>query len=646
MKDKDIDDAFIIYRDSKDYVQRYANNHLGSYHQEKVIKNLLNDTDLIDNVEFKTIVKKGDLCITNIRHLSYYIKNTHQTKYLLSHIFINPYKFVYLSTRIIIPYKKAEQLTKIFKIKVHEYEKDNAWIHEYVLKNNSNNSFYVQEETIMKDYLTEFRKNMHIHILDKLCVKQEFNQLVYYTGLKFRDIERTIADVINEANTININYEPSSVNKFIDEYSLDKKMIINNEQRNCVHKMIQHNILLVSGYPGVGKSTIVDIYCNYADKYFNFQLSEKIYVIAPTGMAVKSIRTKLTCNPKVFETMTIHKLIYTNEKKDIKTLIIDESSMINTLLMHDIIKIIAKCKCNVIFLGDTNQLPPIGIGEPFKYMLSCKSLHNCHLVTINRQNDSQLKETIKNMIEDPDEVVIDKFDGISLVFEDTKDFSQKFLKDIIIKYKLDIYNSKFVSPSHKYESGVKDLNSQLQKIYNGDPYDEQNNLRQSSTIQRKFESKTFKENDLLLLTKNISNSENVNGDFFKLRSIAPDEEDEDGVRMVYEVKKVDDNLPAIHNVEALVNDEKEMFDNYALGYCCTIHKTQGSQYNNIVIVIDDRHKFQWSKPDGINLLYTAVSRAQTRCIILGNKKTFYKALHGRISSSYIHPLTNIVDLIP
>ena len=69
-----------------------------------------------------------------------------------------------------------------------------------------------------------------------------------------------------------------------------------------------------------------------------------------------------------------------------------------------------------------------------------------------------------------------------------------------------------------------------------------------------------------------------------------------------------------------------MYDDYELGYCCTVHKTQGSQYDTIVIVMNTEHQFQWGLDNGVNLLYTAISRAKNKCIIIGDKKMFYRAL--------------------
>lgn len=660
MKKSEIENEFIKYNNAKSVIERYVHNHLKWHGSNTYTDEILSDinNEKIDISDFKIIVKKCELSKTNMLNINNYITNTRDTDFLLSSLVKNPFKFVYVSTRIIISYKKAERIAEIFSVQKDE-EKDKAWIHEYILKNNSNNSFFVSEKVVINDYFKYFDKRINMNVLEKLGSKQVFNKQVYYTSHKFIEIESEISNVINKSNTINTAYNFDSVCVFIKLYELENEMCINEEQRDCVHKMIKHNLLLVSGYPGVGKSTIVDIYCKYAKKHFNFSNDDKIYVVAPTGMAVKSVKSKLTGCLDYVETMTIHKLIYKKHENKIKTLIIDESSMINTILMHSVTEIIDEYNCNVIFLGDENQLPPIGIGEPFRYFLSCKSLCVCNLVIINRQKDSQLKETIKQMIEDPCLVSIDDFDGKSLVFQDTTTFSKTFIENIVKQYDLCEYKSKFISPSHLHESGVKQLNFNLQKIYNNDIYDEKGNVKATSTLKNKFEEKTFKVDDLVLLTKNISNTENVNGDFFKLRSIITNEneenenenENEEKVVTNYEMSKIDEmntNLDC-ENTDNTVVDNDEMFDNYQLGYCCTIHKTQGSQYENIVIIVDKNHLFQWSKYDAINLLYTAVSRATKRCILLGDKKVFYKALYSNqniSSKKNLQPLTNIRNLIP
>ena len=649
MKLADIDEVFIKYKETIATISRYANKHLSknSESTQEIDVDIHNEKN-IDKLKFKQIVQKGCLTKTNINAICNYIKNTHKTKFLLQYIILNPYRFVYVSTSPLISYEKAELISAFFNLQIHNEEKDKAWIHEYILTKNTDNSFYVPKNIIMMDYLKYFNKEIDTNVLDKLCIQRFFNNKEYYTSPKFDKIERFIANVINKKNTINHLYNHKSINDFIEKYEKKNCISINDEQKDCIHKMIKQNLLMVSGFPGVGKSTIVNIYCEYAQYHFKLESNDKIYVVAPTGMAVKSVKSKISQNLKIVETSTIHKLIFTTSHPSYKqsehqcdnnifTLIIDESSMINTLLMYKVMKIINQFDCNVIFLGDSNQLPPIGIGEPFKYFLSCKSLYKCHLEQIQRQKDNQLKETIKHMIVDPGMLSVEDFDNISMVFEDTKTFDYDYLQYISKKYGLHEFNSKFVSPSHKYDCGVKNINVALQRIFNNETIDTNGHLKRFTTLKNSFETKQFKVDDLVLLTKNISNTDHVNGDFFKLISI------QGGDKEKFTLRKCD----SYYN-EILTIDNDEMFDNYQLGYCCTVHKTQGSQYENIIIVIDEKHLYQWSKHDAINLLYTAISRAQKRCIILGNKKVFYKALYsGQYHSSkqIKSPLSNINNLI-
>jgi exodeoxyribonuclease V alpha subunit len=642
MKLSDIDELFIKYKETIATISRYANKHLSNNsHLAQEINDDIRDDNKIDQFKFKQIIQKGCITKTNINAICNYIKNTHKTKFLLQYIIINPYKFVYVSTSPLIPYEKAKLVSEFFNSQVDHEEKDKAWIHEYILTKNTDNSFYVPKNIIMTDYWKYFKKEFNTNVLDKLCIQRFFNKKEYYTSPKFDYIETFIAKGINKKNTINYLYNHQSINSFIEVYEKDNCISINDEQRDCIHKMIKHNILMVSGFPGVGKSTIVNIYCEYAKRHFNFDSNDKIYVVAPTGMAVKSVKSKISNILGIVETSTIHKLIFTTSQssytQNISTLIIDESSMINTLLMFEVMKIVKKYDCNVIFLGDTNQLPPIGIGEPFKYFLNCKTLYKCHLEQIQRQKDNQLKETIKHMIVSPSMVSIDDFDNISMIFEHTNTFDYDYLQSISQKYGLHELNSKFVSPSHKYDSGVKNINVALQRIYNNDTFDTNGHVKTTTTLKNSFETKQFKVDDLVLLTKNISNTDHVNGDFFKLISI------QGGDKEKFTLRKCDS-----YPNDTLIIDKDEMFDNYQLGYCCTVHKTQGSQYENIIIVIDENHLYQWSKQDAINLLYTAISRAQKRCIILGNKKVFYKALYSRQSHSSKQmktPLSNIINLI-
>jgi exodeoxyribonuclease V alpha subunit len=95
------------------------------------------------------------------------------------------------------------------------------------------------------------------------------------------------------------------------------------------------------------------------------------------------------------------------------------------------------------------------------------------------------------------------------------------------------------------------------------------------------------------------------------------------------VQLLDDNTVNIHyKNNSLVQENvsiEDLYDEFQLSYCLTVHKVQGSQYENVVLLLSNEHKFSWENSDARKLLYTAVSRAQKRCFILGDPNLIYSA---------------------
>lgn len=661
MNNCDIDELFDQYENAKGKVWRYVMNHLNNGELgENILHRLNDDYKKITASHFNDLIKKKILTKTNIKNICNYLQSTHNADVLLYNLNTNPFRFVYISTSPLIPFEKALHIAKYYDTDECEYEKEKAWVHEYITKNKSNNSFYVMEQVLMKDFFKHFDKKMDIDVTEKLCVKQVFNNKTYYTSCRFSKIEYKIADVVNNIHRQDDDYDEDEVQEYLDIYNQSVDFKLHDEQQQCVHKMLKNNFTIVSGLPGVGKSTIIDVYCEFVNQYNMTRDKEKIYIIAPTGMAVKNARSKIKNKSKV-EACTIHKLIYKfskkshdddeNNKKEtinsydddhqdkeiIHTIIVDESSMVDTLFMSKILAIVETHQCKLVLLGDNNQLPPIGMGTPFVYFLSCKSLPKMHLTHIHRQKECKLMDIIKQLVTRPETILIDEFDGKTIIFEHTKFYDKDTLmKNIITKYGICKENSKFISPCSKYDSGVDAINKSLQELYNPNPFLK----KKFATISPKFGGdKKFTTHDIVLLTKNISNTNRVNGDFMKIMDINTVIN-----KLKKEITKFTLRMIDTEEEEFEV-DEDEMYDNYVLGYCCTVHKVQGSQYDDIIVIIDRMHDFQWSNKDAIKLLYTAISRAKNRCILVGNKIQFYKALSSFDSTKIMDPLTNIVKLI-
>ena len=694
---------------------------------------ILEDIRLITENVFVDLFLKGTLTKCDVEKIVHYVFQTKQTSMLLHRLLYDPFMMVYVSETVLIRYKRAFNIVNYYNI-TPEYDSQlMAWTFDYILKCSKNSSFYISENELKQAHKKEFDKTpLQINILADFCIKKIFYGEEYYTLNKLFNIEKNIVSRLIESNykSEGSKYENSEyVNNIIEIYEEKNKKTLNKVQKDVIHRFCTYNINIVSGFPGTGKSMIVDVYCKYIEKVKQNEMKElkekhgeyetetekrdkyKIFVIAPTGMAVKNIREKIDEEYRENITIcTIHKLIYkyygdykkeivykednkknefTNygdykeenresELTNIHTLIMDESSMVDLLLFDEIMKIVEQFDCKLIMLGDKNQLPPIGVGEPFKYMINSKKFIVTDLKKIMRQDKSILLDTIKNIITNPEKVKnCEKgFTDESLKYENlsNEEFSEEVLSKIIEKYKLDENNSKFISPSNNSKVGVTNMNDYLQLIYEkkrkvktdeiiqnridkGEYYDgmrEDYEMKEIKIMKYK-KTKVFKYGDLLLLTMNKSHKiidENgkkflksyVNGDYAIIKSWSIKEIDfkKEDEKENIEEKKFEKKYVIKYNGEDVgMNDdltlknneyeigEDELYDQHQLGYCTTVHKLQGSQYENIVIILDKEDKYQWSNDSSLSLFYTAISRAKNRCILVGDIKMMNTALQKR-----------------
>lgn len=696
-------------------------------------KGILEDIRLITENVFVDLFLKGTLTKCDVEKIVHYVFQTKQTSMLLHRLLYDPFMMVYVSETVLIRYKRAFNIVNYYNI-TPEYDSQlMAWTFDYILKCSKNSSFYISENELKQAHKKEFDKTpLQINILADFCIKKIFYGEEYYTLNKLFNIEKNIVSRLIESNykSEGSKYENSEyVNNIIEIYEEKNKKTLNKVQKDVIHRFCTYNINIVSGFPGTGKSMIVDVYCKYIEKVKQNEMKElkekhgeyetetekrdkyKIFVIAPTGMAVKNIREKIDEEYRENITIcTIHKLIYkyygdykkkivykednkknefTNygdykeeivykeenresELTNIHTLIMDESSMVDLLLFDEIMKIVEQFDCKLIMLGDKNQLPPIGVGEPFKYMINSKKFIVTDLKKIMRQDKSILLDTIKNIITNPEKVKnCEKgFTDESLKYENlsNEEFSEEVLSKIIEKYKLDENNSKFISPSNNSKVGVTNMNDYLQLIYEkkrkvktdeiiqnridkGEYYDgmrEDYEMKEIKIMKYK-KTKVFKYGDLLLLTMNKSHKiidENgkkflksyVNGDYaiiksWSIKEIDIKNTDEKKFEKKYVIKYngedvgMNDDLTLKNNEYEIGEDE--LYDQHQLGYCTTVHKLQGSQYENIVIILDKEDKYQWSNDSSLSLFYTAISRAKNRCILVGDIKMMNTALQKR-----------------
>ncbi len=530
------------------------------------------------------------LTLTNVHYSSFYkllniFKN--DPSFCASMFILNPMKLVRTSD-CIINYEKALELVEKFHIDININEKQYAWTYDMLLF--QNNCLYMQQKVFNKLFMNEFG---NLDNLEKFCSYFQINNNHYTTLTIFHDMEVELGDLLLDLYYNKINVFSKNIDSYLKSYQKSNDIKLTKQQVKAIENTIKNKFSIICGLPGTGKSTITKVIVDYFE-------NDSICLVAPTGMAVNNLRNKCVSSNKTnVHIGTLHKMIYDQFDKidNIDLMIIDEFSMVDIFMFKKILGWCSHYKCKLLILADDQQLPPIQAGYPLSALLSSKIFKVIKLKTIKRQDNGLLKNVILDL-SDNKVVHPSTFDNKSIHFYN---YSEENILKIQNKYKIDC---KFITPQHKYNEGTININKILQK--------NKNNLQQ--TIYPSYKKTLpyyFHYNDLVVRITNDYKNEALyaNGD---IGIISKDVDDN------IQIKYLETNM--IQNVS-----KEELYEDFQLAYCLTVHKVQGSQYDNIVLIMVDNHEFSWNNHTSKKLLYTAISRAKKNCIILGNPELFMNA---------------------
>lgn len=367
-------------------------------------------------------------------------------------------------------------------------------------------------------------------------------------------------------------------------------------QAKAIRCALENKIMVITGGPGTGKTTII----NAALKIFS-RLGVKTLLAAPTGRAAKRM-SETTGH----EAKTIHRLLeysftkggfQKNEEKPLHCdlLILDEASMIDTVLMHHLIKAVPTF-ATVILVGDVNQLPSVGAGnvlgdiiasgtipvmelnEIFRQARESRIIVNAHII------NNGIVPTFENDLPGNDFYFIEQEDPekvLGIILELTKErIPERFGLDPIDDIQV-------LTPMHKGTVGAENLNARLQNILN--PVQEE--------ITRGY--RNFRVNDKVMQIRNNYDKEVFNGDIGRITGIRPD----------------DDEITVMFDGREVPYDLYEL-DELVLAYAVSVHKSQGSEYPAVVIPVLAQHYILLQR----NLIYTAVTRGRKLVVMVGTRK--------------------------
>jgi len=395
---------------------------------------------------------------------------------------------------------------------------------------------------------------------------------------------------------------PKSIRKIDSEKAIEwvqRQLVITlaRKQVEAIRCAGENKVMVITGGPGTGKTTII----NAILKIFS-RLGVKIMLAAPTGRAAKRM-SEATGH----EAKTIHRMLEYSiqkggfQKNELNPLncdliIIDEASMIDTILMHHLLKAIPP-GATFILVGDVNQLPPVGAGNVLKDIIASGEMQVVELNEIFRQAresliivnahkiNNGLLPSFKSSGQKPDDFYFieqeDPEEVLRIILELTKErIPRRFGFDPVDDIQV-------LTPMHKGVVGAGNLNAELQKALN--PVED--------GVMRN--NQYFRINDKVMQVKNNYDKEVFNGDIGRITNIDP----------------VDQVVTISFDGRATAYDYTDL-DEIVLAYAVSVHKSQGSEYPAVVIPILTQHYILLQR----NLVYTAVTRARDLVVMVGTMK--------------------------
>ena len=428
----------------------------------------------------------------------------------------------------------------------------------------------------------------------------------------------------------------TKIDKFIKELEKKNDIVYNEVQKEAIKKSINNHITIITGGPGVGKTTIIKAIINVYKKIYNLDndlLMEKVMLLAPTGRAAK--RMMETTNIKA---KTIHSFLKWNKEDDTfsvneynrdshRFFILDEVSMIDNDLFYNLLKGL-KTNIKLVLVGDTNQLPSVRAGNVLKDLIDSNIVDKVQLDYLYRQKEDSYIPILAREIKD---------NNLSNYLEKKDDY--RFLKvgeegvipalidacNLAIKKGYNYKKIQVMAPMYAGVNGIDNLNKVLQNIFNPKSNDKK---------EVEFGDVVYRVGDKVLQLINIPESNVYNGDIGIIIDIKESSETESGKR---EITIDFDGSIVVYDTSSLINIRH--------GFIISIHKSQGSEFDLVIMILCDSYKRMLYR----KLVYTAVTRAKRKLILIGSSKAFVSSVknekeHKR-KTDLINKMNNFINVV-
>ena len=355
-----------------------------------------------------------------------------------------------------------------------------------------------------------------------------------------------------------------------------------NDQIQAIKNFFNNRLSLISGIAGSGKTSVIKAIVKIIKEE---KPKAKLIALAPTGKAVSRIKDLCDCEAKTIHSFVNYNLDLIKNKQDYdrnnyEYIIIDEASMVDMELFYLFLNYINDIK-NLVLIGDLNQLPPIGIGYIFK------DLYQYELPKVKLNYNFRTKNSLGDFINAVlnRNINLEQNSDNSLIFKALNKTEINAFINEYCKQNNDFKDRVIINAVNKGETGVYSINLLVQKVINND----------NDFI--KIKNNVFYLNDKVM---HLRNDQINNGEIGYINNL----DNNDNQNPKFNVKYRD--LEMVYDIQNI--------DDLSLAYALSVHKAQGSEFDEVIFIIDKDYPYMYN----FNLIYTAVSRAKTKLFILGD----------------------------